>query len=98
MARARASVTQPTDPSKFIALAGLGFTFLMYAATAGYVYGGVSFRQAAIEERVAKLEKRVDDFNSVSENVAVVKTQLQSISATLTRLERALETLPSPRK
>lgn len=98
MAKGRRSVTQPTDPSKFIALAGLGFTFLMNAATAGYVYGGVSFRQSAIEDRVSKLEKRVDDFNSVSEGVAVVKTQLQSISATLVRLERALEALPPARK
>lgn len=96
MAKARAPVA--TDPSKFVAFAGLGFTFLMNAATAGYVYGGVSYRQAAIEERVSKLEKRVDDFKDVSTGLEVVKTQLQSISTQLGRLERALETLPPPRK
>lgn len=97
MAKAR-SATQSSDPGKMVAYLGLGFTFLMNAATAGYVYGGVSYRQAAIEERVAKLEKRVDDFNNVSEGVAIVKTQLQSISATLARLERVLEQAPAPRK
>lgn len=96
MAKARSSVAN--DPSKMVAFIGLGFTFIMNAATAGYVYGGVSYRQAAIEERVTKLEKRVDDFKDVSEGLAVVKTQLQSISAVLARLERALETPPAPRK
>lgn len=95
MAKARTSVA---DPSKMVAFIGLGFTFIMNAATAGYVYGGVSYRQAAIEERVTKLEKRVDDFNNVSEGVAIVKTQLQSISATLARLERVLEQTPPARK
>lgn len=97
MAKARA-VAQANDPSKMIAIAGLGFTFLLNAATAGYVYGGVSFRVAAAEERTAKLEKKVDDFAQVSTDMAVMKNQLQSIAASLARLETQLSTTQRPGK
>ena len=97
MAKARA-VAQANDPSKMIALAGLGFTFLLNAATAGYVYGGVSFRVQAAEERTAKLEKKIDDFAQVGTDMAVMKNQLQSIAATLARLETQISSAQHPGK
>lgn len=97
MAKARATVAQ-NDPSKVMAHVGLGITILLNAATGGYVYGGVSFRLAAVEERAAKLEKKVDDFGQFTADLAVVKTQLQAINTTLGELRSALAPVRSSGK
>ena len=79
---------EPSWNNRLLALISIGFTLTVNIGSVGYVYGSTATRLHVGEQRIEKIESKLDTMTNLRIEMAGVKEQLAAINSVLQRLEK----------